>query len=171
MRRPRRAYYKAWQAAVKQFNKMYSALLYDSHSTGEVVLPPKLLAGNRMINEAIVNNAGQKLATEICVLAHAGRAPAITSLRSSGVGALDRLARGALVKAFPSRPLPAAMPSSTACYSFGVNFGRSLPTPFSSCTFTALFQNGKCLEQGGEFLLKKVGLVKVYLSPRTAGLK
>ena len=169
MRRPRRAYYRAYLAAVEQFNKMYSALPYDSHSTGEVVMPLKLLAGNRLINEAVIKNGSQQLATEICLAAEPGRAPAVKSVHPSGVGALDRLAREALVKAFPVGPLPADLPRCTACYRFGVAFGRTLPAPYSGCTFTGLLHNFKCTDQGSEFFFKKVRLVKVYLPPSIVG--
>ena len=104
--RARRDTYRAWQAAVKQFNKMPSALPYDSHATGEVVLPPKLLIGNDMINKAILKNATTLLRTEICLRAAPGQAPAVTSRKLSGVPRLDRLASAALTAAFPQEALP-----------------------------------------------------------------
>ena len=169
--RPRRDRYRAWQAAVKQFNKMPSALPYDTHATGEVVTPPKLLIGNDMINKAIIKNASNLLRTEICLRAAPGQAPAVTSRKTSGVARLDRLANSALTAAFPKKSFPADLPACTACYRFDVTFGRTLPTPYSSCVFTGLFTGFKCLRQGKRFLQRKVSLTRIYFPPRVAGSK
>jgi hypothetical protein len=116
----------------------------------------------------VQKHGSRRTVTEICVRAEPSRNAIIVEQRSSGVPAIDRLARRAMERALRERAMPADLGSCNACYSFVVTHGRSLPTPSLSCDLDTL----KCKPPASGTLEKQVLLVWVlHDSERVSGTR
>ena len=164
-RRAPPAYLRAYKAATRRFMKMGSALPFEPGNMGVEVIPPKLLEGFAEIAQAVRDDGGQQLTSEICLRVTPGDVPEVETRGSSGVRKLDALAASALNIAL--RQLAGAAPADVApgraCYTFTIRFGRDLPRLGLSCAFDISLGKFGCSLPGKEWMNKQVALDALYL--------